>query len=440
MTKNTEQLPLWAIRRQEVVATFDAEHTTSDAGVALLSMVDRRLGLTTAMANVIQDRRNPLFVVHPMAELLRQRIFQIAMGWEDCNDATALRLDPVYKLAVGRQPVSGAELASQPTLSRLENAITEDDLMRLWDLLIDVYLARQPKRRRRIVIDADGTNAETHGTQQLALFNGFYGQTCYMPLMIFDGDDQSLLGAILRPGVSGQADELLPFLTRLLPKLRAKWPKARILVRCDGSFSSPELYDWCEQNGVDYLVGITPNKRLAGLAADSLQLAKVGFEINQAPNRIYGKGTYQADTWPHARRVVWKAEVNAHRTDVRYVMTSLDAHPRNLYERYCQRGASENWIKAYKSALSGDRMSCHSAMANCFRMMLHAAAYVLMHALREHLAGTAAAAWQFDTLRLRLLKVAGWVRQMVRNVTLHLASSHPHQDLWALLTQRLSPT
>ncbi|MBC7543978.1 MAG: IS1380 family transposase [Candidatus Sericytochromatia bacterium] len=440
MSKHTEQLPLWATRRQEVGAIFDADHTTSDAGVSLLSLVDRRLGLTAAMASVIQDRRNPLYVVHPMAELLRQRIYQIALGWEDCNDATTLRHDPVYKLAVGRQPVSGDDLASQPTLSRLENAVSEADLMRLWDLLIDVYLARQSKRRRRIVIDADGTNAETHGNQQLALFNGLYDQTCYMPLLIFCGTDQSLLGAILRPGVAGQADELLPFLIRFLPKLRAKWPKVQILIRCDAGFSSPELYDWCEGNGVDYIVGITPNKRLAALSAETLAAAQLGLKVVGVPHRICGKGAYKADSWPHARKVIWKVEVNEHRSNVRYVMTNLPGLPITLYERYCQRGASENWIKAFKSALNGDRMSCHSAMANCFRLMLHAAAYVLMHALREMLAGTEAAAWQFDTLRLRLLKVAGWVRQTVRKITLHLASSHPHQDLWALLTQRLSPT
>ena len=440
MSKHTEQLPLWATGRQEVGAIFDADHTTSDGGVTLFSLVDQRLGLISAMANVIQDRRNPLFVVHPMADLLRQRIFQIAMGWEDCNDATTLRQDPVYKLAVGRQPVSGDDLASQPTLSRLENAITEDDLMRLWDLMIDVYLARQAKRRRRIVIDADGTNAETHGEQQLALFSGFYGQTCYMPLMIFDGDDQSLLGAILRPGVAGQADELLPFLIRLLPKIRAKWPMVKILLRCDGGFSGPELYKWCEKHDVDYIVGITPNKRLAALAADSLASAQQGLKVTGQPHRICGMGMYQADTWPHERKVIWKVEVNEHRSDVRYVMTNLPGLPITLYERYCQRGASENWIKAFKSALNGDRMSCHTAMANCFRLMLHAGAYVLMHALREMLAGTEAETWQFDTLRLRLLKVAGWVRQTVRKVTLHLASSHPHQDLWALLTQRLTPT
>ena len=430
MNKHTEQLSLWTIGRQGVGAIFDAEHTTSDAGVALLHLADQKLGLCKAMAKVIRDRRNPLFVTHQLDELLRQRLFQLAMGWEDCNDATTLRHDPAYKLAVGRQPITGADLASQPTLSRLENAVDEADLMRLWDLLIDLYEAGQPKRRRRITIDADGTNAQTYGSQQLALFNGLYDQTCYMPLLIFDGDDQSLLGAILRPGVAGQADELMPFLARLIPKLRAKWPKAKILIRCDAGFSGPELYDYCERSGLDYMIGITPNKSLAALSAETLTTAQLGLKVTGLPHRITGKGMYKAGSWPHARTVIWKVEVNAHRTDVRYVMTNLTGTAFRLYERYCQRGASENWIKAFKTALSGDRLSCHSAMANCFRLMLHAATYVLMHELRSQLAGTEAETWQFDTLRLKLLKVAGWVKQTVRKVTLHLAASHPHQDLW----------
>lgn len=440
MSKNTDQLPLWATARQEVIAAFDADHTTSDAGVVLLNRIDAKLNLAARLAGAIHDRRNLLFVTHTMSTLLRQRLFQIGMGWQDCDDADTLRVDPFYKLACGRQPVSGDDLASQPTLSRLENSVDDQDTDRMRDVLLDVYLSRHGNKRKLIILDVDVTDAETHGRQQMSFFNSYYGHTCLTPLLMFDGKTGDLISATLRPGNAGTGDKLLDELERVVPKLRAKWPKARILLRADAGFAWPGIFAFCDANGLDYLIATRSTPKLDKMAASTLWDAQCLTAQADEARRCFGSGTYRSSGWKSDRRVIWKAEAKVDgTTDVRFVVTNLPGVPRDLYERYGQRGQSENWIKAFKTAMNGDRMSCTKATANHFRLLMHAAAYQMMLTLRELLAGTEAATWQFDTLRLRLLKVGGWVRQTVRRITLHLASSHPHRGLWTLLTQRLSP-
>ena len=439
MAKHTEQLPLWTTSRQEVIAAFDADHTTSDAGVVLLNRIDAKLNLASRLACAIHDRRNLLFVTHTMGTLLRQRLFQIVMGWQDCDDADTLRFDPFYKLACGRQPVSGDDLASQPTLSRLENTVDDDDTDRMRDVMLDVYLHRHGNKRKLIILDVDVTDAETHGRQQMSFFNSYYGHTCLTPLLVFDGKTGDLISATLRPGNAGTGDKLLDELERIVPKLKAKWPKAKILLRADAGFAWPGIFAFCDANGLDYLIATRSTSKLDKMAAPTLWDAQCLAAQADEPRRCFGSGTYRSSGWKSERRVIWKAEAKPGATDVRFVVTNLLGVPRDLYERYCERGQSENWIKAFKTAMNGDRMSCTKATANNFRLLMHAAAYQMMLTLRELLAGTDAETWQFDTLRLRLLKVGGWVRQTVRRITLHLASSHPHRDLWALLTQRLSP-
>jgi hypothetical protein len=441
MAKNTEQLPLWTTSRQEIVATFDADHTTSDAGVVLLNRIDAKLNVAARLAGAIRDRRNLLFVTHTMSTLLRQRLFQIAMGWQDCNDAASLRSDPFYRLACGRQPVSGEDLASQPTLSRLENAVDDADVDRMRDVLLDLYLDRHRCRRHRklIILDVDVTDAETHGRQQMSFFNSYYGHTCLTPLLVNDGESGDLISATLRPGNAGTGDKLLDELERIVPRLREIWPKAKILLRADAGFAWPGIFEFCDANGLDYLIATRSTSKLDTMAASTLWQAQLQAAHHDDTRRCFGSGTYRSSGWKAARRVIWKAEAKPGATDVRFVVTTLPGSPRALYERYCERGQAENWIKAFKSALHGDRMSCTKATANHFRLLLHAAAYQMMLSLRELLAGTEAETWQFDTLRLRLLKVGGWVRQTARRITLHLASSHPHRDLWTLLSQRLCP-
>ncbi|MBC7542522.1 MAG: IS1380 family transposase [Candidatus Sericytochromatia bacterium] len=439
MPQNTQPFALGTINGQQTVVRFDATHTTSDAGVVLLSRIDARLKLCERLAGAIADQRNPLLVTHLLVTLLRQRIFQIAMGWEDCDDGDLLRSDPALKLACDRQPASNEPLASQPTLSRLENAVTDADLARLSDVLLDQYLERQPRRRRLIVIDADVTDAETHGHQELSAFNTYYGHTCLTPLLVFDGTTGDLLSVAMRPGNASTGDGLVEQLGRIVPRLRQRWPGARILVRLDSGFDWPSIFDFCETNGLEYLIAMKNNKVLERMAATSMRDARYLADQSGEQRQVFGYGTYQSRSWSHVRRVVWKAEAGPYATDQRYVITNLLGVPSQLYRRYSQRGQSENWIKGFKRALKGNRMSCHKASANQFRLLLHAAAYALMLALQENLTETEAACWQFDTLRIRLLKVGGWIHQAGRRTILHLAASHPHQDLWACLIRRLQP-
>lgn len=437
MTQCT-QLSLGFEGRREVHVQFDAEHTTSDAGVLLLSRIDRKLMLTDRLAAVIHDPRSTPLVTHSLKTLLQQRIFQIAQGWEDCDDADFLRIDPAFKAACGRGPL-GLDLASQPTLSRIENMVTPEDLEAMRQALLDSYLARQPKKRRRIVLDSDVTNADTHGHQQLSFYNGYYHHTCLTPLMLFDGVGGDLLAVMLRAGNAGTGEGAVSLLEWLIPQLRAKWPKAKILVRLDAGFAWPSIFDYCEAQGLDYLIGMKGNANLDKMAVGDLEWAKSLGKQRNEQCQVFGCGTYRSSGWEKARRVIWKAESGPLVTDLRFVVTNLLGTPRELYRQYCRRGESENWIKAFKNALHGDRLSCNLATANQFRLLLHAAAYQLMLALRRHLARTIAENWQFDTLRLRLLKVGGWVKQTARRIVWHLAASHPHQDLWQLLVRELVP-
>jgi hypothetical protein len=441
MQQSTQPIPLGTTLCRQAVVAFDAENHTSDAGAVLVSRVDRQLGLCARLASAIHDRRHLAFVTHPLSTLLRQRIFQIALGWEDGDDADALRHDPAFMLACGRLPVSGDPLASQPTFSRLENSVDDADLERLRDAILDQYLDKHRNRRKRrlIVLDVDVTDAETHGHQEFSHYNTYYGHTCLTPLLVFDGTTGDLLSVTLRPGNAGPADGLLDELQRLVPVLRRTWPKARILLRADSAFANPGIFAFCDANDLDYLIAMANNVVLDRMAASSLWLAQCLAARDDDQRRAYDAGRYKSGSWQSERRVIWKAEAGPAATDVRFIVTNLLGVPRALYQRYAARGESENWIKAFKRHLNGNRLSCHTATANQFRLYLHAAAYLLLLALSEMLTGTVAERWQFDTLRLRLLKVGGWFQQTAHRITLHLAAAHPHQDLWVLLVRRTMP-
>lgn len=441
MTQSTQPIPLGATLGRQALIAFDAENHTSDAGAVLLQRIDARLGLCSRMAQAIHDRRHLAFVTHSLSTLLRQRIFQIAMGWQDADDADTLRQDPAYLLACGRLPVTGEPLASQPTFCRLENSVDGDDLERMRSAFLELYLAkhRKSRKRRLIILDVDATDAETHGHQEWAHYNTYYGHTCLTPLLVFDGTTGDLLSVTLRPGNAGPGDGLLDELQRLVPLLRKTWPKARILLRADSAFANPGIFACCDDNGLEYLIAMANNPVLDRMAAASLWLAQCLAARDDDQRRAYDAGRYQSGSWKVERRVIWKAEAGPAATDVRFVVTNLLGIPRVLYQRYVARGQSENWIKAFKRHLNGNRLSCQTATANQFRLYLHAAAYLLLKALSEMMAGTEAERWQFDTLRLRLLKVGGWIQQTAHRITLHLATSHPHQDLWALLVRRTMP-
>jgi hypothetical protein len=421
-----------------LVAAFDGGRLTSDGGLPWLAEADSALDLCATLARCIPDwRRGP--IIHTLETQVRQRVYQIACGYEDQDDADTLRTDPLLTLVCGRLPDSGVPLASQPTPSRLENHISRPTAERLATALVDLYLRERQRTGppHRILLDFDGTADPAHGEQEGVAFHGSYDQYMYHPLLVFDGDTGHLITAVLRPGnVHGSRCAVL-VVRRLVRRIRARWPDITIAIRADSGFAIPRMYAWCEANGVGYTIGLVPNPALERLAeplvaqAQALSTLMAGAKVRVADVRWY-----QAGSWPAPRRVVYKAEILEQGPNTRFVVTTRAHDPMELYDWYVDRGQAENWIKDYKNALAADRLSDHRFWANQFRLLLHAAAYWLMDRLRRWLATTEAARFQFDTLRLRLLKIGAKVRECIGYVWLHLASSHPAQPLWQHLAVR----
>jgi len=430
-------LTLFPLVAKPVVARFDGGALSSDAGVTLLAALDRRLGLTERLARCLVDGRDQGRVRHRAVELLRQRIYQIACGYEDCNDADSLRADPALKLAVGRLP-SEDDLASQPSLSRLENAATRRALLAMSEQLVAHYCRRHRDRRpRTILLDADATDDETHGHQQLSFFHGFYDEHCYLPLLVFaqanGAGEQELLAAVLRPGNVHAGHRAMTVLRRIVDRLHSAFPRCRLLLRGDSGLALPEVYDGCEALRVPYIISLAKNPRLLALAEPFLQRARAQCAETGETSQVFGEFSYAAESWPHPRRVVVKAEVMTQGDNPRFVVTSVAADKLDaeaVYDLYRERGDPENRIKELKVDLSADRLSCHRFLANQFRLLLHAAAYLLMQAMRAALAGTEFARAQVGTLRLRLLKVGARVVESCRRISLHLPTAYPWQHLW----------
>jgi hypothetical protein len=415
-------------------AIFDGGRLTSDGGLAWLAQMDAELGVCEALAQHVPDWRRGQ-VRHSLLTLVRQRVYQIACGYEDQNDADCLRTDPMLKLVCGRLPETGVDLASQPTLSRLENAPSAQDCYRMARALGEMYIVQRGKHGPppKILLDLDSTDDPTHGNQEGSYYHGYYEQHMYHPLLVFDGDTGQLITAILRPGNTHASRGTVPLLKRLVGRLRQAWPDVVIELRADAGFAVPAVYEYCEAQGIIYTIGLVTNTRLDALAAPLLAQAQQQYAAEQQKVRLLADTQYQAGSWAGARRVVYKAEVMAEGTNTRFVVTSRTLEAAALYDWYVARGASENWIKDFKNAIQADRLSCHRFWANQFRLLLHAAAYWLLDTLRSKLVAAGAERMQLDTLRLRLIKIGGRVRELLTRVKLHLAASHPGQHLWQVL-------
>ncbi len=419
-------------------AAFDGGRLTSDGGLPWLAEADTALGLCALVAAHVPEWRQRTGQ-HTRETLVRQRIFQIACGYEDQNDAATLRHDPLLKLVCGRLPESGAPLASQPTLSRLDNAMDRRACYRLAVALVQLYLREREQHGtpKRVLLDLDGTDDPTYGTQEGTAYHAFYGQHMYHPLLIFDGDTNHLITAVLRPGNAHVSRGVVAILTRLLPVLQQRWPGVQIVLRADSGFATPALYELCEQFGVEYSIGLVPNARLKRLGEPVLAEARQQQGAEPAEKvRHFGEAEYQADGWTKPRRVIIKAELLEKGPNVRFVVTNRTAAAQAQYDDYVDRGAAEGWIKDLKNACRADRLSCHGFWANQFRLLLHAAAYWLLDTLRRWLTQHGSQRMQLDTLRLTLLKIGGRVLQLGDQVRLRLASSHPGQLLWSLLATR----
>jgi len=418
-------------------AVFDGPQLTSDGGLCWLAEADRALGLCTALAAHIPEWRHR-HGRHPLAMLVRQRVFQIACGYEDQNDATTLRSDPLLKLVCGRLP-DEADLASQPTLSRLENAVDGKACYQLALALVHLYLRERERDGipTHIVLDLDGTDDPAHGHQEGVAYHGFYGQYMYHPLLIFDGETGQLITAVLRPGTCHASRGALAILKRLVRLLRARWPQVTIEVRGDSGFAMPALYAYLDTQHIGYAIALGRNPRLEAMAASLAEQATAQRAETGEKVRLFSEGQYRADSWERERRVVCKAEALEKGLNLRFVVTSREDEPEALYTWYTRRGnRPELCIKDLKDDCFADRLSCHRFWANQFRLLLHAAAYWLLDTIRRWLAQLQVPHLQLGTLRLRLIKIGGWVRQRLEGISLHLASSHPGEPLWYLLATR----
>jgi Transposase DDE domain group 1 len=418
-------------------AAFDGGRITSDGGLVWLAQADSELGLCERVAEHVPEWRKRQGR-HSLKALVKQRVFQIACGYEDQNDSDSLREDPLLKLMCGSMPQSGADLASQPTISRLENAPSAGACYRMADALIELYLAEREKggAPEKILLDFDATDDPTHGDQEGSFYHGYFEQHMYHPLLVFDGETGQLICALLRAGNTHGSRSAVALLKRIVARLRQRWLGVHIELRADAGFAVPDLYDYCEGEGVTYTVGLITNGRLEGLAEDLLEEAKRRYDEQAGEKvKLFSEGRYRAASWERERRVIYKAEVMEQGTNTRFLVSTRNDGPKDLYEFYVKRGASENWIKDFKLHVKADRLSCHRFIANQFRLLLHACAYWLMDTLRRKLVASGARGrMQLDTLRLLLIKVGGRVRELMTKVRMHLASGHPGQSSWHALS------
>jgi Transposase DDE domain group 1 len=417
-------------------AAFDGGRITSDGGLPWLARTDRELGLCEAISRNIPEWRGSS-VRHSLTALVRQRVYQIACGYEDQNDSDALRKDPLLKLVLGSLPETGADLASQPTISRLENAPSARTCLLVARELGELYVEQRGKggAPKRVLLDFDATDDPTHGDQEGSYYHGYYKTHMYHPLLVFDGKTNQLVTAVLRPGNTHASKGALSVLKRLVGRLREEWPGVEIEIRADAGFAVPAVYEYCEKEGVVYTIGLVSNPRLEAIAGPLLERAERESEARGGEKvRLVADAAYEAGSWGRSRRVLYKAEILEKGTNTRFVVTSKKkGEPRKLYGWYVKRGEAEGLIKDFKRALKADRLSCHRFWANQFRLLLHAAAYWLLDELRGRLVAAGVRRMQMDTLRLRLVKIGGRVRQLLTKVRLHLASGHPGQPLWDAL-------
>lgn len=490
MTECVHQISLQSYLKS-VDIRFDGPNISSDGGVLLLHQIDQELGLSQKIAALLPDDRDPVKLQHPRLEQVKQRLYQIVLGYEDCNDADTLRDDPLLKLVCGLSPEGDKALSSQPTLCRFEHVSTWDVIEKMLLLFEQQYVDSLPDDTTLVILDVDPTDDPVHGKQEGGFYNGYYRRYIFLPLLVFDAQRSQLVSAILRTGNSHAAQGAFLVVERILRAIKARFPHADILVRADCGFAIPLLHETLdalntELGGIDYLLGQPTNATLTEKAKPFLEQAAAAYQQNHQKVRFFGNFEYQAETWQCPRTVVVKAEITEKGSNPRYIVTSLTDFSAQLnYGGYCERGQCENMIKDFKNALAADRLSCMDFVANFFRLLLHGFAYRLLHALRERVEQTMpwvsiqegtsecsfeqapadlqgepppspppsvqgvllpenvqeqlepkeayAARFQFDTLRLKLLKVPVLVRESAHRILLKLPKAFP----WAALFRAL---
>jgi len=430
-----------SVDRRQIVADFQGGDLTSDGGLPLLREVDRKIGLIDALDAALYDPRCPWLIEHDQRTILAQRIFALAAGYEDLNDHQTLRSDTLLTALTDRALKCGQKqedpLSSPPTLCRLENRVTRGDLVRMSNVLVEMFIDSHAEPPEELILDFDATDDAVHGNQEGRFFHGYYDHYCFLPLYVTCG--QQLLAAYLRPANIDGARHSGAILKLLVARFRRQWPNVKIIFRADSGFCRWKLLRWCDRNGVDYIVGLAKNNVLKRLARRALITARWEYRRTGLKQRLFEDFHYAASTWDRNRRVIAKAEHTEQGENPRFVVTSLAGDPRALYDKlYCQRGDAENRIKEQQLGLFADRTSCHGFLANQFRVLLSAAAYVLMETLRRvGLAGTELASAQAGTIRLKLLKIGGRIVRSVRRIVIHLASGFPLQNTFATILRNL---
>jgi hypothetical protein len=444
MTETTIQpFAFPAVLTKKITAAFDGGRLSSDGGLMLLREVERRLGIAERLAALMPDRRDPKRVTHRLADMIRARLFAIAHGYEDCNDFDRLRSDPVFKLACGRLPDSGADLASQPTLSRLENTPSLRDAIRLTYALVDQWIASYARAPEGVTLDIDDTCDVVHGRQQLSFFHAHYDEYCFLPIHVYDTATGRPVAMVLRPGKTPSGVEVRGHLRRLVRRIRASWPAPRITFRGDSHYARPEAMDFLDANGIQYIFGLSGTRPLTAKVREAADAVATTRAVEQAPViRDHAEVRHKAHGWKRERRAIARIEATPLGLDIRFVVTNLTAvAPRVVYEDlYCARGQAENLIKAHKAHLASDRTSCRRAVANQVRIVLHTAAYWLLLGLRDAIPATPdLAKAEFATIRLRLLKIAVRVTETKSRIRLAFAAAYPNADLFHGLVAAFTP-
>jgi hypothetical protein len=437
---STPHLPgLSPVCGKPIVARFDAAHMSSDGGLLALREVEQRLGIAQRLAACIRDPRAPGRIVHGLDEIIRFRMLMIAAGYEDGNDADALRSDPMFKLAMERLPEQ-ADLCSQSTISRTENRPDARALLRMGRAMVDHYCHSFRQPPRRIVLDIDDTFDAVHGGQQLRLFNAHHDEYGFQPIVVFDGEGR-MIAAVLRPACRPDGRQIVKWLRRLIAALRGNWPQVEIMLRADSHYCTPEVLRFCRANKLDYTLGVAPTTTLRKhIIALEQSTAVRAAAANGEKLRRFKEFYDGAASWDRVERIIARVEAGPQGVDTRFIVTSLNGiSARTVYQDiYCARGQAENHIKGWKTHLAADRTSCCRAGANQMRLFLHLGAYWLMWSLRALMPRRCR--WrvaQFDTLRLRLIKLAARVDVLRQKIRIHLPLATPDQAIFALLLTRM---
>ena len=426
--------PLSSVNKKPVEISFTGEKISTDGGLLILNEVEKNIGVIKAIASCIIDERHQSYVEHSIESMISQRVFQIAAGYEDTNDCDTLKYDAVIKMCAGQLPETGKPLASQPTMCRMENKPTRKELYDIAYALLNIFIKSYSEEPLVIILDCDDTDSVAYGQQQEIVFNDYYGEYCFMPLHIYDGLTGKLITTILKPGRRSKNIDVYGILRRLILEIRKSWKNTHIIVRGDSHFCCKELMDWClSQEKVHHISGITGNPVLHKLVEVTIKSAEREYAQYGRAVRRYHSFEYQAGSWEHSQRVIVKVEANSMGTNIRYIVTDMrDYRTQDLYEKgYCARGNMELRIKDHKLFLQSDRMSCNSFLANQFRLFLHSAAYVLIHALqKEVLRGTEYANATMKTIQLKIIKVAARVNEMKTKIRIELPAEFPLKSVF----------